>query len=242
MIQHLSSLPLYAQVAMLLREEIRTTRQPGDSLPTEPELMDRFGVSRITIRRALDELVAEGLVVRQQGRGTFVRERQITQDLSQLASWTNAMRSQGYDPQTVSTEIDVLEASPDLKAMLDLGAYERLLRIQRVRYANGEPICVMTNYIAERLIPDLKRSGLTDDSLFVTLASHGYYPVRAEDTVEARPATEAEAAALHLDVGAPLLQVTRRSFDRKGRPLDVAIVANRSDRFRYTVRVGIEPT
>jgi GntR family transcriptional regulator len=239
-IQHLGPVPLYAQVAAALRQEIGTTLQPGDNLPTEPELGKRFGVSRITVRRALDELVAEGMVVRQQGRGTFVREPQITQDLSRLGSWTAAIRQLGYVPQTVSTEITLLDASPELGAMLRLSAGGRLVCVQRVRYASGEPICLMTNYLAHGLVPGLEQAGLVDDSLYATLVAHGLHPVRAEDTVEARPATAQEAEQLHIEPGAPLLQVTRQSFDARGRPLDVAIVANRSDRFRYTVRVSIE--
>lgn len=240
MIQHLSPVSLYAQVATALRQEIGDTLKPGDSLPPEPELQKRFGVSRITVRRALDELVAGGLVIRQQGRGTFVREPQITQDLSRLTSWTTAIRQLGYEPQTVSTEIIVVDASPELQAMLQLRSNERVVRIQRVRHASGEPICLMTNYLAEGLVPGLEQNRLVDDSLYATLLAHGLHPVRADDTVEARPATVPEATALQVDVGFPVLQVTRQAYDTRGRPLDVAIVTNRADRFRYTVRVGIE--
>lgn len=240
MIQHQTSVSLYAQVASALRKEIGDMLKPGDSLPPEPELGKRFGVSRITVRRALDELVAEGLVVRQQGRGTFVREPQITQDLSRLTSWTTAIRQLGYEPQTVSTEIAVIDASPELQAMLQFRSDGRVVRIQRVRHASGEPICLMTNYLAEGLVPDLEQNGLVDESLYATLLAHGLHPVRADDTVEARPATAHEAEALHVELGFPVLQVTRQAYDTRGRPLDIAIVANRSDRFRYTVRVGIE--
>ncbi|MDQ3540240.1 MAG: GntR family transcriptional regulator [Chloroflexota bacterium] len=239
-IQHLTSVLLYAQVASALRQEIGDTLKPGDSLPPEPELGKRFGVSRITVRRALDELVAEGLVIRRQGRGTFVREPQITQDLSRLTSWTTAIRQLGYEPQTVRTEITAVDAPPELQAMLQLRPNGRVVRVHRVRYASGEPICVMTNYLAEGLVPGLEETGLVDDSLYATLLAHGLHPVRADDTVEARPAMVPEATALHVNVGFPVLQVTRQSYDTRGRPLDVAIVANRADRFRYTVRVGIE--
>jgi len=231
--------PLYAQVRSALERDIEFGMRPGDALPPEPELEKRFGVSRITVRRALDDLVAAGLVVRQQGRGTFVRDPQITQDLGRLTSWTTAIRQLGFEPQTASTEIDVGEPTDDLRAMLGLGPGDRVLRVHRVRYASGEPICLMTNYVRADQLPNLARDGLVDESLYATLLAHGLRPVRAEDTVEARPATAPEADLLGTAVGAPLLQVTRISYDARGRPLDVATVANRADRFRYTVRVGI---
>jgi GntR family transcriptional regulator len=230
--------PLYAQVRAVLQREIESGMGPGDALPPEPDLEKRFGVSRITIRRALDDLVAAGLVVRQQGRGTFVREPQITQDLARLTSWTAAIRQLGYEPQTASTEMDSREPTAELRSMLRLGPIDQVLRIHRVRYASGEPICLMTNFLRAGLLPTLERDGLVDGSLYATLLAHGLHPVTADDTVEARPATEHEAEVLRVPPDSPLLQVTRVSYDAGGRPLDVAIVANRADRFRYAVRFG----
>lgn len=237
-IQHGGPLPLYAQIRSALQREIETGMRPGDALPPEPELEHRFGVSRITIRRALDELVADGLVVRQQGRGTFVRKPQMTQDLVRLTSWTTAIRQLGYEPQTATTEIDVREPTPALRATLGLEPSDRVVRVHRLRCASGEPICLMTNYVRDGLLPGLVRDGLVDDSLFATLLAHNLRPVTADDTVEARPATPAEAEGLAVPPDSPLLQVTRVSYDAGGRPLDVAIVANRADRFRYAVRFG----
>jgi GntR family transcriptional regulator len=96
----------------------------------------------------------------------------------------------------------------------------------------------MTNYVRTGLVLDLERRGLVDDSLHATLLAHGLRPVHAVDTVEARPATEEEADLLRVAPESPLLQVSRVSYDREGNPLDVAVVANRADRFRYTIRFG----
>jgi GntR family transcriptional regulator len=232
-------LPLYYQVKQALEREIERM-QPGDALATEPELEKRFGVSRITVRRALDELAAEGLIVRQQGRGTFVREPQITHDLVKLRSWTEAMRQLGYEPQVGSCKIEVVEPSHDIRGMLGLGGAERVVHIWRVRLANDEPLCVMSNYVPERLVPNLEREGLKDDSVYATLLAYDLRPVRAEDTVEARPAREREAELLRIPAWSPLLQVTRLSFDPAGNPLEVAVVASRADRYRYTVHFTAE--
>ena len=229
-------LPLYSQVQMALRREIESGMKPGDALETEPELLKRFGVSRITIRRALDELVAEGLIVRQQGRGTFVREPQITQDLARLLSWTASMRQLGYDPQTMSIEMDIVEPDATIRALLQSPPKTRVVRIRRVRGAQSQPACIMTNYLPEGLVPHIEERGLIDDSVYATLAAHGLAPRRVEDTGEGRAATQEEAEALQIEPGDPLLEVTRLSFDAIGRPLDIAIVSSRADRYSYAVR------
>jgi GntR family transcriptional regulator len=238
MIERTSLLPLYAQVKETLRRDIESSMKPGDALPAEPELQSHFGVSRITVRRALDELVSEGLVVRQQGRGTFVREPQITQDLSQLISWTLSMRQMGYEPSTASCEIDLVEPSQDIAAMLNLEPGERVLHIRRLRCANGEPICIMTNYLREELAPGVRQNGLVDDSVYATLLSNGAKPTRVKDKVEARAAGEWESRHLGIPVSSPLLQVIRLASSHTGRPLYVAVVASRADRYSYTVHFG----
>jgi GntR family transcriptional regulator len=235
-------MPLWAQIADTLRKEIAREYGAGDVLPPELELEQRFGVSRITIRRAVSELAAEGLVTRQQGRGTFVRGTQITQDLGLLTSWTASIRKLGFEPQTVQTEIDVIEPDATIRTLLALPPKERVVRVYRVRYASGDPICLMTNYVGIGLLPDLPQQGLLNDSLFETMMQAGIRPARAEDTVEAFAASANQASLLHIEPGAPLLQVTRVSWNQSGRPLDVAIVANRADRFRYTVRPSARPT
>ena len=94
--------PLYAQVKRALQMEIENQMKPGDLIPSEPALEERFGVSRITVRRALDELVSEGIIVRQQGLGTFVREKPIAQELPRLLSWSAQMRQMGLRPSSTN--------------------------------------------------------------------------------------------------------------------------------------------
>jgi DNA-binding GntR family transcriptional regulator len=233
-----SLIPLYAQVKYALQEEIENRMKPGDMLPSEPELEKRFNVSRITVRRALDELVSEGLIVRQQGRGTFVREQPIAQELPRLLSWSVQMRQMGFEPSSASCEIELIEPTKEQATLLQLSSGERLVRIRRLRYANDEPICIMTNYIPESLAPGLVNQGLVDDSLYATMAKYGVRPVRAEDRVEARPATDWEATRLLIGKWVPLLQVTRLTRDAANKPLYIAVVANRGDKYVYTVHFG----
>ena len=227
--------PLYAQVKRALQTEIENQMKPGDLIPSEPALEERFGVSRITVRRALDELVSEGIIVRQQGLGTFVREKPIAQELPRLLSWSAQMRQMGLEPSSANCEIELVEPSKEHASLLNLLPGERITRIRRLRYANSEPVCIMTNYIPEALVPGLVDQGLVDDSLYATLSKFGIKPARAEDRVEARIPSEWEANQLQVSKWMPLLQVTRLTRDLSNMPLYIAVVANRSDKYVYTI-------
>lgn len=215
--------------------------KPGDALPSESELEKRFQVSRITVRRALDELVSEGLIVRQQGRGTFVREQPIAQELTLLLSWSAQMRQMGLEPSSSHCELALVEPTKEQAMMLQLAPGEQVVSIRRLRLANSDPICIMTNYIPYTLVPGLVTKGLVDDSLYATMAAYGVSAVRAEDRVEARSATEWEAHMLQISRWSPLLQVTRLTRDVANKPLYIAVVANRADKYVYTVHFGASP-
>jgi len=230
--------PLYAQVKRALQVEIENQMKPGDIIPSEPALEERFGVSRITVRRALDELVSEGIIVRQQGLGTFVREKPIAQELPRLLSWSAQMRQMGLRPSSASCEIESIEPSKEHALLLNLLSGQRVVRIRRLRSANDEPVCIMTNYIPEMLVPGLVDQGLVNDSLYATLAKFGIRAVRAEDRVEARIPSEWEASQLQINKWLPLLQVTRLTRDATNTPLYIAVVANRSDKYIYTIHFG----
>lgn len=231
-------LPLYAQIKQSILSQIEATYKPGDLLPGEAELEQRFNVSRITIRRALDELVADGVLVRKQGKGTFVREKPITQELPRLLSWSTQMRQMGFTPKSLSCEILIVKPTKEQLQLLELPKEERLIRIRRLRSINEEPVCIMTNYLPESLVPDLAKEGLVNDSLYATLDKYGIRPVRAEDYVEARMPSAWEASQLRIERGIPLLQVTRVTRDAMNHPLYIAIVANRSDKYIYTIKFG----
>lgn len=233
-------LPLYAQVKAALQREIESTMTPGQNLPIEPELEKRFGVSRVTIRRALEELESDGLIIRKQGRGTFVREPKITQELTHLISWGETIRRTGLEPQTASAELDLIEPTQELSASLEMPPGKKLVRIRRLRYASGDPICIMTNFLPQGLIPKLEETGLIKDSIYETMAYHNLKPVRAFDKVEARGATTWEADQLQVEAGFPLLQVTRLVYDSAGQPLYLAVITNRSDKYVYTVHFGAQ--
>lgn len=230
--------PLYRQVAEALRAEIEGRLRPGEAIPTESELERRFGVSRITVRRALDELARAGLVTRRRGSGTFVTRPKVTEQLGVLHSWAEGMRAQGLEPRTVDCEI-LRIAPPAWVAQalrLDPDASAAVLRVQRLRHAGDEPLCLMVDYLPHYIAPDLPERGLEGESLYETLERrYKLIPGRVEDTVSARGATMFEALLLGVSPGAPVLYVTRLTYGADDEPAIAASVVSRADRYAYRV-------
>lgn len=230
--------PLYRQVEQVLRAEIAEQLQPGAAIPTEAELERRFGVSRITIRRAIHELVQAGLLIRRQGSGTFVARTKVTEELGVLHSWPDEMRTLGLEPRTVDCEmLHILPPAWVAQALhLDPDAREHVLRVQRLQYNGEEPLCLMIDHLRTRFVPSLPREEVLARGLYETLEKrHGLTLTWAEDTVTARAATLFEAALLSITNGDPILQVTRTVYLTDDEPLDAAIVVSRADRYAYHV-------
>lgn len=230
--------PRYRQIARALRTEIEEQLHPGDSIGTESELEQRFGVSRITIRRAIDELVHAGLLLRRQGSGTFVALPKVTQELGMPYSWSESMRELGLRPRTVDCEmLQVIPPTWVAKALrLKTPLQEPVLRIQRLRYANEEPLSLMIDYLRLRFVPDLAEKGLAGESLYETLEKRYELELAwAEDTISARGATLFEARLLGIEEGAHVLYVSRVMYLPNEEPLTAATAVSRADRYEYRV-------
>jgi GntR family transcriptional regulator len=227
--------PLYVQVRETLRSESR--QLPPDTLiPTEQELGGRFGVSRITIRKAVDDLVNDGCLVRKQGRGTFTTRPKLIHELSSITSWTEQLRALGHSPRT--TQRSCVETSPPLRVarMLGLQSGETVMMLRRLRLGGEEPLSLMTNYLPSRLVPGLAEKSALIESLYELLEQrYGLVPSRAVDVVETRAATDEEAERLLIEPWSPLLVVTRVSYLEDGSPLEYAVAISRGDRFQYQV-------
>lgn len=229
--------PLYAQIRELLRSELARL-EPGQAIPPEPELQERFGVSRITVRKAVDDLVTEGLLLRQQGSGTFVQCPKLTHELSMITSWTEQLESLGYAPQTAQLAIEEIDAPDRVAFGLGLERGERAYRIRRIRLAFDEPVTLMTNYIPANLVHGLSERIMLHESLYETLEKeYGLVPASAVDTVEGRSATDEEAQLLKIEPWAPVICVTRISHLESGRALELALAISRADRYQYRVRL-----
>ena len=232
-----NGVPLYMQLREKLREDL-SQMKPGEAIPTEHELEVRFGVSRMTVRNAVNDLAVEGLLVRHQGRGTFVQEVKLTHELNMITSWTEQLAALGYAARTSDLEIEAIYAPKRIAHDLGLNAGDQVFVVRRVRVAFEEPVTLMVNYLPVRLVAGLNEKFSLRESLYKTLeAEYGLIPARAVDTVETRAATDEEAKRLKIERWDPVLCVTRLSYLSDERPLEVAVAISRGDRYQYRVEL-----
>ena len=209
----------------------------GSILPTERELGERYGVSRATVRQALDRLEAEQRIYRHQGKGTFVARPKIDQML-ELTSHTEHIRARGMDPTSRLIGVTRAVAEPDVAALLGLSEGAELLQIERVRLADSEPLAVELLSLDARRFDGVAIALGESNSLYEVLrARYGVELASAEETIEAIVAPEREADLLGIASGAPVLLLCRQTFDASGRPIEFVRSLYRADRFRFRTRL-----
>jgi len=228
-----SKLPLYQQLYEVLRGNItRGEWKPGDLIPAESELIEQYGVSRITVRQVLDMLVQEGLIYRQRGRGSFVAHPAVEQVLQRLVSFTDDMRQRGFAPSTRIVSSGLLPAPDDIAGQLRIPPGEELARIERLRLADGEPMSVEESYLIHRYVPGiLEKDFLTNPLREVIDRSYGIRWERARQVIRAINASRALTATLSVRPNAALLFIERVSYSQQGAPVEFLRIYHRGDRY-----------
>ena len=230
------ALPKYYGVKQRLLE-LTAALSPGAPVPPERELARQYGTSRTTVRQALSELVIEGRLLRVQGRGTFVAKPKVAQVL-ELASYTEGMRAHGLHPHTAILEIGYVLADEHLAGLLGIKTGGRTLRIHRLRLADGEPMSIDTSHLPARRFPGLRRQLGRSSPLYDTLTrAYGVQLAEAEETIETVLAGPEDARLLSVDVGLPLLLLSRHAFDVNGEPVEWAQSWYRGDRYKFVTRL-----
>ena len=215
--------------------ELAARLPPGAPLPGERQLCVEHGVSRITVREAIGQLVSEGVLVRVRGKGTFVAERAARSRLH-LASFTKDMRRLGLHPSTVVLTVARLLPPPASRRALELPAGAPAWHVRRLRLADEQPMSIDDGWYAAELLPDLDRKDLTG-SLYTLLAEeYGCTIDRAEQTVRAAEADRETGVLLGLSAGRPLLVFDRLSYS-EGRPVEHAMSWYRGDRYEVAMTV-----
>jgi GntR family transcriptional regulator len=237
------SVPKYYELRQWLRHQIDGL-PPGTPVPPERALSEQFNVSRTTVRQALHDLAVEGRIIRRQGRGTFVATPKVNHNV-QLTSYTEAMKSQGLRPGSRIVDVAVSEAEDEVARRLGLGNGALVTRVERVRYANGEPMAVETVYLDHIRFPGIAEELTTGMSLYAILEERfGVIPIDAEETIETVLAPPSASRLLGSDATTPMLLLTRSSRDADGRPVEYVRSLYRGDRFRLTAqltRFGVGP-
>lgn len=232
--------PRYHQVYVTLRAWVRDgTYPPGAQIPTEPELCEIFGVSRITVRKAIEDLAREGWLVRQQGRGTFV-QMSAGREASRLD--ISAVRGQVAD-LAAATDVRALlvhEIDPDeeTRAALDLAPTARVQRASHVRVLHGVPLGYITTFVPLDIAARISVADMARRPMLELLGEAGVDIGEAEQLIGATLAGVEAARALGVEVGAPLLRLVRVVFDSGGRPVERVIALYRADAYQYRMRLG----
>ncbi|ONK11430.1 GntR family transcriptional regulator [Streptomyces sp. MP131-18] len=218
-------------------QQMTETLPPGTPVPPERSLASEFDTSRTTVRQALQELVVEGRLERIQGKGTFVAKPKVSQAL-QLTSYTEDMRAQGLEPTSQLLEIGYITADERLSRLLDLPEGGRVLRIERLRLASGEPMAIETTHLSQERFPALRRSLVRYTSLYTALAEvYDVHLAHAEETIETSLANPREAGLLGTDVGLPMLMLSRHSRDSGGEPVEWVRSVYRGDRYKFVANL-----
>jgi GntR family transcriptional regulator len=228
-----ASQPLYHQVYRRIAQEIeRGELLPGDRLPSERWFCDELGVSRATVRRAIEELVADGLV-EGRGRGSFVTGEALVEPPNTLMSLSELGRSRGLEASARVLATEVRPASIDEAEAFGIAPGAALFELVRVRMLDGLPISLDTNRVPLRLLPGAADLDFTSASLYAALERAGNPLARADYELEARAAEAQEGELLGLAHGAPVLYATTVAIGEDGRILDLGRTVYRADRYRF---------
>lgn len=232
-------LPLYRQIETDVRDRIRSgDLVPGAQLPTEIELMDQYGVSRATVRQALRELVAEGLVEIRRGLGTYVTQRRFEHTIGGFYSFSREIERHGLEPRTRVLGLGVEPADDVVASVLGLDPGSPVVALRRLRLADDDPLVVEISYLPAARFPGLEKVDFGQVRLYDTLTdAYGCRPTRARETFEPVLVTTDEAALLGQRRGEPALSVERVAFDQDDAPIEFCRSTVRGDRYRYSVEL-----
>jgi GntR family transcriptional regulator len=230
-----ASVPLYLQLAALLRTRIeRGEWQAGQKIPSENELNRLYGVSRMTARQVLAQLVSEDLLYRVQGKGTFVAHRKISTRSPAYMGIREQLEGTGYDIATRVLTHELVPADERVARALRIVPGQRVHEIRRVRLlADDEPISLHVSYVPERLAPVLDDDDLVERQLCVILeADHGLRMGKVSETLESTLATPQEAKDLQVSRRTPLLLLTHEIADLSARMFEYSRILFRGDKVR----------
>ena len=230
---------LYSRVETVLAGEIADrTLKVGDQLPTEDSLITRFGVSRITVRRAVQNLVSRGLVEIRRGKGTFVAAPKITHDLRELSGFVEDMHALGRKPTARVIGREIVTADATVASQLALTRGERVVRIRRVRLADGVPLSFDETYLPLEIGKKIITNDLKIEPIFSLLERKYNIPlIEAEYKLDAVAAEKEVARALKMKPRSPIFRIERTSYSTGSRPVDYEKLHYRGDLVQFVTRL-----
>jgi GntR family transcriptional regulator len=231
-----SATPLHTQITETLRLQIQSAElKAGENFPSERELAERYGVSRMTVRQALRNLRRENLIYHERGVGTFVSSRKIDVHTRNLNGFSEEMISLGLVPSSRVLQLIRESAEENIAADLNLETGAEVFHLERLRLAGGEPMAFESTYLPSALCPELDKINLTKNSLYkVLVENYNLQMHHAAESLEAAAASRFTAQQLGIKTGSPVLVVHRVVFTESNQPMETARTTYRADRYRAT--------
>jgi GntR family transcriptional regulator len=236
--------PLYLQLKRWIEDAIKSGAiKPGDALPSERDLAQKVDVSRVTVRKAVQHLVKDGVLVQRHGSGTFVapNNQRVEQSLSHLTSFTEDMARRGMEVRSIWIDRGLYVPSPEETVSLGLFAGDMVSRIARLRLTGDIPLAIERASLSSRVLPD---PNAVTNSLYTLLDKSGMRPVRAIQRIRAANLSEADAKLLEVPAGAASLHIERISYLASGRVIEFTRSIYRGDTYDFVaeLRLGDAPT
>lgn len=234
-----SPMPLHYQITQELKGQLENGHwQAGDLFPTDKQLMEKYQVSSTTVRRAIYELVKEGWLVRKPGKGTYVRDRMV-ETLQRLTGFFEEVRSKGMEPSAqilnnkeIAVDKELLELIPELS---DFGNVKKLYMVEKVQNMNGKPVVLVQSFWPIQVGREFAKHNLAKKGMYEIIQSQLNLELdEAVQIISAAVANEAQAKALQIAVGDPILKMNRIAYKNK-QPLEVSVNYYRHDRYCYRV-------
>ena len=218
-LDHSSPVPLYYQASQALEQAIEDGRLPrGSKLDSELDLAEQLGISRPTMRAALKQLVDKGLLIRRRAIGTVVATQPVRRAIA-LTSLYDDLKESGREPRTRVLNFEETPCPPEIAEQLGLGPNAPVLRFDRLRVVDSDPIALMHNFVPVGLL-EIEREDLERTGLYDLFRQSGISPHVATQRVGARKAGAEEAELLEIEPGDPVLTMTRIAYDTSGRPIE----------------------
>lgn len=235
-----SVLPIYYQLAKIIEKEIYEGRlNPGDALPAEHELAEQYEISRMTVRRAISELINAGLVYAQKGKGTFVSKPRLEDGVFELKDFHDEIRKRGMKPSAKLLGVKIVRANKMLAKKLDIPEETKCLYFRLLLSANDEPLIYENKYVVYSKQKPLLETELKDPSLENLATLHGeHLPVMSKRVLHASVVTEEEAAVFGVAQYTPVFVVEQTLYDTDKKPIGWGKSICRGDQFKFTSYIG----
>ncbi|MGT2465368.1 GntR family transcriptional regulator [Mesorhizobium atlanticum] len=234
-----SGAPLYLQLRRSIEEAVnRGLIGPGDALPSERDIASKADISRVTVRKAVQDLIKGGILVQRHGSGTFVAPRmeRVEQSLSRLTSFTEDMARRGMNVRSVWLDRGLYAPSPDEMMVLGLSSTELVARVARLRIANETPLAIERAALSASVLPDPEAIG---SSLYAALGTTGNRPVRAVQRISATNLGDADARLLEVPPGVAGLQIERISYLASGKVIEFTRSVYRGDAYDFVAELRL---